>query len=42
VVCTVVEMKVLLDFKTTTTTTTTTTTQLLQAVLYNMVSPRLV
>ncbi len=36
VVCTVVEMKVLLDFK-----TTTTTTQLLQAVLYDMVSPRL-
>jgi hypothetical protein len=41
VVCTVVEMKVLLDFKTTATTTTT-TTQLLQAVLYNIVSPRLV
>ena len=38
-VCTVVEMKVLLDFKTT---ATTTTTQLLQAVLYNIVSPRLV
>ena len=39
-VCTVVEMKVLLNFKTTA--TATTTTQLLQAVLYNIVSPRLV